>query len=87
MVAMGKMSLLICVVLTMAACSKKADDKPKAAEQIQAEKAAGEKTVRDNLVYGEQIKALDKAKEAQKAQKAMDALAAENAKKLDDVTK
>lgn len=84
MVAMGKISLLICVVLTMAACSKKAEDKPKAAEQIQAEKATAEKMVRDNPVYGEQIKALDKAKEAQKA---MDALAAENAKKLDDVTK
>ncbi len=84
MVAMGKISLLICVVLTMAACSKKAEDKPKAAEQIQAEKATAEKMVRDNPVYGEQIKALDKAKEAQKA---MDALAAENTKKLDDVTK
>ena len=45
---------------------------------------AAEKMVRDNPVYGEQIKALDKAKEMQKA---VDAQAAENTKKIDDVTK
>lgn len=84
MVAMGKISLLICIVLTMAACSKKVEDKPKTIEQTQAEKAAAEKMVRDNPVYGEPIKALDKTKEMQKA---MDALAAENAKKIDDATK
>ena len=84
MVAKAKILLLIGLALTVAACSKKADDKPKANEQIQAEKAAAEKMVRDNPVYGEKIKALDKAKETQKA---MDALAAENAKKIDDVTK
>ena len=60
------------------------EDKPKTAEQTQAEKAAAEKMVRDNPVYSEEIKALDKAKEMQKN---MDALAAENAKKIDDVTK
>jgi mRNA-degrading endonuclease toxin of MazEF toxin-antitoxin module len=79
-----KILLLIFLACTMIACSKKAEEKPKTAEQIQTEKAAAEKMVRDNPVYGEQIKALDKAKEMQKA---MDALAAENAKKIDDVTK
>ena len=61
MVAMTKISLLMCAVITMAACSKKVEDKPKKAEQTQAEKAAAEKMVRDNPVYGEQLKALDKA--------------------------
>jgi cell division protein FtsB len=83
-VTMVKILLLICLAFTITACTKKAEDKPKTAEQTQAEKAAAEKMVRDNPVYGEQIKALDKAKEMQKA---MDALAAENAKKIDDVTK
>jgi mRNA-degrading endonuclease toxin of MazEF toxin-antitoxin module len=80
----SKILLLIFLACTMVACSKKVEEKPKTAEQIQTEKAAAEKMVRDNPVYGEQIKALDKAKEMQKA---MDALAAENAKKIDDVTK
>jgi mRNA-degrading endonuclease toxin of MazEF toxin-antitoxin module len=79
-----KILLLICLALTITACLKKVEDKPKSAEQTQTEKAAAEKMVRDNPVYGEQIKALDKAKEMQKA---MDDLAAENAKKIDDVTK
>jgi mRNA-degrading endonuclease toxin of MazEF toxin-antitoxin module len=83
-VTIAKILLLICVALATTACSKKVEEKPKTAEQTQAEKAAAEKMVRDNPVYGEQIKALDKAKEMQKA---MDALAAENAKKIDDVTK
>ena len=84
MVTHIKILLLICLAFTITACSKKVEDKPKTAEQTQAEKAAAEKMVRDNPVYGEQIKALDKAKEMQKN---MDALAAENAKKIDDVTK
>ncbi len=84
MVTHIKILLLICLACTMVACSKKSEDKPKTAEQTQAEKAAAEKMVRDNPVYGEQIKALDKAKEMQKN---MDALAAENAKKIEDVTK
>jgi mRNA-degrading endonuclease toxin of MazEF toxin-antitoxin module len=79
-----KILLLICLACTIAACSKRTEDKPKTAEQTQAENAAAAKMVRDNPVYGEQIKALDKAKEMQKN---MDALAAENAKKIDDVTK
>jgi mRNA-degrading endonuclease toxin of MazEF toxin-antitoxin module len=79
-----KILLLIFLAFTISACSKKVEDKPKTPEQTQAEKVAAEKMVRDNPVYGEQIKALDKAKEMQKA---MDALAAENAKKIDDVTK
>lgn len=81
---MAKILLLICFAFAITACSKKVEDKAKSIEQTQAENAAAAKMVRDNPVYGEQIKALDKAKEMQKA---MDALAAENAKKIDDVTK
>ena len=84
MVKTVRILLLISLACTIVACSKRTEDKPKTIEQTQVEKAAAEKMVRDNPVYGEQIKALDKAKETQKA---MDALAAENAKKIDDVTK
>ena len=84
MVKTVRILLLISLACTIVACSKRTEDKPKTAEQTQAEKVAAEKMVRDNPIYGEQIKALDKAKETQKA---MYALAAENAKKIDDVTK
>ena len=84
MVKTVRILLLISLACTIVACSKRTEDKPKTSEQTQVEKAAAEKTVRDNPVYGEQIKALDKAKETQKA---MDALAAEHTKKIDDVTK
>jgi mRNA-degrading endonuclease toxin of MazEF toxin-antitoxin module len=66
----------------LAACSK--TEPSKSAEQEKADKAASEKMVRDNPVYGEQVKALDKAKETQKA---LDEAAAANAKKIDEITK
>lgn len=72
------------LILSLGACSKKVEEKPKTAEQLQAEKAAVDKSVRDNPVYGNQIKALDKAKEVQKT---VDAQAEEQAKKIDDATK
>ena len=84
MVKTVRILLLISLACTIVACSKRTEDKPKTSEQTQAEKMAAEKMVRDNPAYGEQIKALDKAKEMQKT---MDAVAAENAKKIDDVTK
>ena len=76
--------------LSISACGKKTEDAPKKAsatattEQAQIEKAAADKSVRDNPVYGEQIKALDAAKEAAKA---VEAQAAEAAKKIDEATK
>lgn len=72
------------MILSLGACSKKVEDKPKTAAQLQAEKAAVDKSVRDNPVYGDQIKALDKAKEVQKT---VEAQAEEQAKKIDDATK
>lgn len=72
------------MVLSLGACSKKVEDKPKTAAQPEAEKAAVDKSVRDNPVYGDQIKALDKAKEVQKT---VEAQAEEQAKKIDDATK
>ncbi len=76
--------IALSLVLSLSACSKKVEEKPKTAEQLQAEKAAVDKSVRDNPVYGNQIKALDQAKEVQKT---VDAQAAEQAKKIDDATK
>jgi Na+-translocating ferredoxin:NAD+ oxidoreductase RnfG subunit len=68
--------------IVLAACNK--TEPAKTGEQQKAEKAAAEKMVRDNPVYGDQIKALDKAKETQKA---LDDAAAANAKKIDEITK
>ena len=70
--------------ISLSACSKKAEESPKSAEQLKTEKAATDKTVRDNAVYGNQIKALDKAKDVQKV---ADEQAAETAKKIDEATK
>ena len=70
--------------ISLSACSKKAEESPKSAEQLKTEKAATDKTVRDNAVYGKQIKALDKAKDVQKV---ADEQAAETAKKIDEATK
>ena len=70
--------------ISLSACSKKTEELPKSAEQLKTEKAATDKTVRDNAVYGNQIKALDKAKDVQKV---ADEQAAETAKKIDEATK
>ena len=83
------LAMLGACILSMAACSKKATEPAKTATQINAEKgaaekAAAEKMVRDNPVYGEQIKALDQAKAMQKT---LDAATAESSKKIDELTK
>jgi len=62
MVAMRILAVLI-LALALGGCGKKAEAPAKTAEQVKAEKDAATKAVRDNPVYGEQFKALDKAKE------------------------
>ena len=84
MVNVAKFAALLFAALTIVACGKKVEEKPKTAEQLQSEKAATDKIVRDNPVYGDSIKALDKAKEIQKTTEAQ---AAEAAKKMDEATK
>ncbi len=88
MVIFTRCAITLLTIIAFAACSKKVEDKPKTAAQPeaekQAEKAAVDKSVRDNPVYGDQIKALDKAKEVQKT---VEAQAEEQAKKIDDATK
>jgi hypothetical protein len=70
---------LFCVVcFIQAGCGKKAEI------SAPVEKAEAAKAVRENQVYGEQVKALDKAKEMQKS---LDAQTAESTKKLDELTK
>ena len=61
MVTMRILVVLI-VAMTLGACGKKADVPAKTAEQEKAEKDAATKAVRDNPVYGDQFKSLDKAK-------------------------
>lgn len=55
--------LSIVVVTALAACGKPAEA-PKTAEQQKAEKDAATKATRENSVYGDQLKAMDKAKAA-----------------------
>ena len=52
---------MIAMAMTLSACGKKAEP-AKTAEEQKAEKDAAAKMVRDNPVYGDQFKAMDKAK-------------------------
>ncbi|MBL0122672.1 MAG: hypothetical protein IPP88_08025 [Betaproteobacteria bacterium] len=79
MVAMRILAVLI-LAMTFAACGKKIEAPAKTTEQTQAEKDAATKAVRDNPVYGDQFKALDKAK-------ATAAASDEAAKKTEDALK
>ncbi|MBL8525438.1 MAG: hypothetical protein JNN20_17300 [Betaproteobacteria bacterium] len=49
------------IMIALAACGKPAEA-PKTAEQQKAEKDAATKATRENPVYGDQLKAMDKAK-------------------------
>ena len=69
-------AVIALMALGAAACGKKVDTPP-SAEQAKAEKDAAAKAVRDNPVYGDQFKAMDKAK----------ATADEATKKTEDVLK
>jgi hypothetical protein len=72
------------VAVAITGCGKQAEPPAKTADQVAAEKAAIEKRVRENTVYGEQVKSLDKAQDMQKS---LDAQAAETAKKIDELAK
>jgi hypothetical protein len=74
------LTALLSTVVVLGACGKQSADAPKTSAQIEAERAQSAKTVRDNPVYGDQVKALDKAK-------ATAAAAGEAARKTDDATK
>ncbi len=58
--------VVLLMAITVVACGKKAEP-VKSAEEQKAEKDAATKATRENAVYGEQLKALDKAKETAKA--------------------
>lgn len=75
-----RLLLVLIVAMTLGACGKKTDVPTKTAEQEKSEKDAATKAVRDNPVYGDQFKALDKAK-------ATAAAADEAAKKTEDALK
>ncbi len=68
------------IALMVAACGKAAETPVKTGAQQKAEKDAATKAVRDNPVYGEQFKSLDKAK-------ASAAAAEDAAKKTEDAIK
>jgi hypothetical protein len=72
--------LVLILAMTLSACGKNAEAPGKTAEQEKAEKDAASKAVRDNPVYGDQFKALDKAK-------ATAAAADESAKKTEEALK
>ena len=71
----------IVAAMALSACGKKVEaPAAQTAEQAKAEKDAATKAVRDNPVYGDQFKALDKAKETAAA-------AGEAGKKTEDALK
>lgn len=59
--ALALMAAAVSLTASLTACGKKTEP-PKTAEQLKAEKEATAKTVRDNPVWGDQVKAMDKAK-------------------------
>ena len=63
-VRMTMVVMMLATLLTasLSACGKKADTPVKTNEQVKAEQDAATKATRENAVYGEQLKALDKAK-------------------------
>lgn len=69
----------LAALLALGACGKN-DSAPQTAEQAKAAQDATAKAVRDNPVYGDQVKAMDKAKAAAAA-------TGEATKKVDDATK
>lgn len=76
---MVKAVVLLITFSALAACGKA--ESVKTAEQLKQE---NDKYIRDNPVWGEQVKTLDKAKETQKA---LDDAAAANAKNIAEITK
>ncbi|MBL8514591.1 MAG: hypothetical protein JNJ55_11425 [Betaproteobacteria bacterium] len=68
--------LTVAALIALTGCGKK-EEARHTPEQAKAEKDAATKAVRDNPVYGDQFKAMDKAK----------ATADEAAKKTEDVLK
>jgi hypothetical protein len=75
---------LIVAAITLSACGKKPEAPAKSAEQAKAEKDAATQAVRDNPVYGEQFKALDKAKETAAAADEAGKKTADALKKMDE---
>ena len=71
---------MVAVTTALVACGKKAEAPVKTSEQVKAEQDAATKATRENAVYGEQLKALDKAKETAAAAEAA-------AKKTEDALK
>lgn len=67
--------LIVAALMALAGCGKK-EEVRQTPEQAKAEKDAATKAVRDNPVYGDQFKAMDKAKATadEASKKAEDAL-------------
>jgi FlaG/FlaF family flagellin (archaellin) len=81
-IAIAFAALMVAAAIT--GCGKQAEPPAKTADQITTEKAAAEKRVRENAVWGEPVKSLDKAQDVQKS---LDTQAAETAKKIDELAK
>jgi PBP1b-binding outer membrane lipoprotein LpoB len=73
-----RIAFVLFTALVLVSCSKK--EPVKTAEQQKAEMDQAAKTTRDNTVWGDQVKALDKAKDVAAA-------AADATKKTDDALK
>jgi hypothetical protein len=62
MVTIKHISICIAVVAGLVACGKKAETVTKSSEQVKAEQASSAAKARESAVYGDQLKAMDKAK-------------------------
>ena len=83
MVTMRLLAVMI-VAIALGGCGKNAEVPAKTAEKAKAEKDAATKAVRDNPVYGEQFKSLDKAKATAAAAEEAAKKTTDELKKLDE---
>jgi len=62
MVKLNKLIFCLAIALSVVACGKNSETAPQKAEQAKADQAASAAKARESVVYGDQLKALDKAK-------------------------
>ena len=62
MVTIKHICIYIAVLAGLTACGKKAEAPAKTAEEAKATQAAAAAQARESVVYGDQLKAMDKAK-------------------------
>ena len=78
---MSRIAIAVVAVLALAACGKKEAAQPKTEAQVKSERDAATKGSRENAVWGEPLKQMDKAKDLGKD---MNKMAEDQVKKAEE---